>query len=119
MPATKPSLLCQPLPPMRLAGATRQSVPVTPGLAPFRRGLFCLAALALPALGITLADQVHRAGEAGALQAAAAPLAPSSGSAAAPSGLLPRGREGATPTPLPPAALVLRASLPSDPSSPR
>ena len=119
MPETKPSLLCQPLPPMRLAGATRQAFPATPGLAPFRRGLFCLAALALPALGITLADQVHRAGEAGALQAAAAPLAPSSGSAAAPSGLLRLGHDAAMAPALPPAGLVLRASLPFDPSSPR
>lgn len=49
-----------------------------------------LAALALPALGIAVADTVHRAGEPGTMQAAA--LADPSGGAAAPSDLSRRTR---------------------------
>ncbi|WP_092037823.1 hypothetical protein [Methylobacterium pseudosasicola] len=50
-------------------------------MARLKRILCVLAALALPALGITVADTVHRAGETKALQAAA-PAIPSGGAAA-------------------------------------
>ncbi|MEA1831044.1 hypothetical protein U8607_03025 [Methylobacterium durans] len=68
------------LPPLRLALATRPRIAPVFALAPVRRGLFCLAALALPVLGIGLADQVHRANRSGTPQAAA-PLTPSRGAA--------------------------------------
>lgn len=117
MTETKLSLLSPTLPPMRLADATRK-VSARCGLAPLRRGLFCLAALALLALGMTLADKVHRAGPAGAMQAAAGSLVPSGGSAAAHLGVV-RPARGAGAAAIPPDGLILRASLPTDPSSPR
>ncbi|KAB1075535.1 hypothetical protein [Methylobacterium planeticum] len=117
MPETKLNLFAPSLPPMRLVDPPRQ-VSTTSGLAPLRRGLFCLAALALPVLGMTLADKVHRAGPAGAMQAAAGSLVPSGGSAAAHPTVTRLAREAGS-TALPPAGLILRASLPTDPSSPR
>lgn len=73
------------LPPitLRTPAASRSTPAFT--LAPLRRGLFCLAALALPVLGTGLADQVHRAARPGTQQAAA-PLTPARGAAAPDSG---------------------------------
>ncbi|AWN40914.1 hypothetical protein [Methylobacterium durans] len=69
------------LPPLHPPAATRSRIAPVFALAPVRRGLFCLVALALPVLGIGLADQVHRANRSGTPQAAA-PLTPSRGAAA-------------------------------------
>ncbi|WP_336485871.1 hypothetical protein [Methylobacterium nigriterrae] len=80
---------CPPLPPLRLASTRIPALPRGPGLAPFRRGLYGLVALALPVLGTAFADQVHRAGIPGAPQAAA-PRVPPIEAAAAPRGPGPR-----------------------------
>lgn len=56
------------------------------------RLVWLVAALSLPALGLTVADLVHRGGEPGATQAAA-PTTPSGG-AAAPTGAIPAFRVG-------------------------
>ncbi|WP_132252452.1 hypothetical protein [Methylobacterium segetis] len=77
-------------PPIILAAPSRSPLAPVFGLAPLRRGLFCLAALALPVLGIGLADQVHRAGRSGTMQTAAPPT-PSRGAAAPSRGLRPGG----------------------------
>ncbi|MCJ2142463.1 hypothetical protein [Methylobacterium sp. E-066] len=75
-------LVVEALPPLTLPTTapcrTRQTNPM-----PRLKRLLCvLAALALPALGITVADTVHRAGETRASQAAA-PAIPPDGAAAA------------------------------------
>ncbi|GEP02770.1 hypothetical protein [Methylobacterium oxalidis] len=69
------------LPPIMLRTAAAPRPAPAFALAPLRRSLFCLAALALPVLGTGLADQVHRAARPGTQQAAA-PLTPSRGAAA-------------------------------------
>lgn len=80
------ALRCPPLPPLRLCEPARDTDPRRAAAFPMlRRGCVALLALALPALGVSLADPVHRARSPQATQAAAAPNPPNAGAAAAPS----------------------------------
>ncbi|MCJ2088115.1 hypothetical protein MKK88_19315 [Methylobacterium sp. E-005] len=77
-------LVAQALPPIRLADVSVCRLGHDKSMLRLRRLICVVAALALPALGIAVADTVHRAGGTGASQAAA-PVNPSDG-AAVPSG---------------------------------
>jgi len=86
MSAKMRRLVAEALPPLTLSETTRHRSRPTDPMPRLRRIACLLTALALPALGIAVADTVHRVGETKASQAAA-PVVPSDG-AAAPSGLV-------------------------------
>ena len=73
-------LVAPSLPP--LAATAHRAARLTLDLSRLRRLAACLVALALPVIGITAADTVHRVGTPEAMQAAA-PRSPSAGAAAA------------------------------------
>ncbi|MCJ2049770.1 hypothetical protein [Methylobacterium sp. J-070] len=77
-------LVADALPPLTLAAPCPRRIARGQAMPRLGRILCVAAALALPALGIAVADTVHRVGASGAPQAAA-PVVPSDG-AAAPSG---------------------------------
>ena len=77
-------LVAQALPPIRLTDVSVCRLGHDQAMPRLRRLVCVAAALALPALGITVADTVHRAGGTRASQTAA-PVIPSDG-AAVPSG---------------------------------
>ena len=73
-------LVAQPLPPIRLAAVSARRAGHDQAMLRLRRLVCVAAALALPALGIAVADTVHRAGGTRASQTAA-PVIPSDGAA--------------------------------------
>ena len=77
-------LVAQALPPIRLAAVSARRAGHDQAMLRLRRLICVAAALVLPALGIAVADTVHRIGDTKASQAAA-PVIPSDG-AAVPSG---------------------------------
>ncbi|WP_267359665.1 MULTISPECIES: hypothetical protein [unclassified Methylobacterium] len=79
-------LIAQALPPIRLAAVSARRAGHDQVMLRLRRLICVAAALALPALGITVADTVHRAGGTRASQTAA-PVNPSDGTAV-PSGVV-------------------------------
>ncbi|MCJ2137795.1 hypothetical protein MKK69_27760 [Methylobacterium sp. J-026] len=74
-------LVPQALPPLTIPPAAARRIRQGDPMPRLGRILCVLAALALPAFGIAVADMVHRAGEPRASQAAA-PVIPSDGAAA-------------------------------------
>lgn len=86
MSETRRILIAEPLPPLVLPTGSRSLARRPDPLPRLARLLWLAAAFSLPVLGLTVADLVHRVGEAGAMQAAA-PSIPSAG-AAVPSGVI-------------------------------
>ena len=87
-------LITETLPPLTLPRTAPCRIRPSNPMPRLRRIACLLAALALPALGITVADTVHRVGEAKATQAAV-PVSASDG-AAAPRGAVPAMPNGKT-----------------------
>ena len=81
-------LVAPALPPIRLAAVSASRAGHDQAMLRLRRLVCVAAALALPALGIAVADTVHRAGGTRASQTAAPVVNPSDG-AAVPSGATP------------------------------
>ena len=82
-------LVAQPLPPIRLAAVSACRAGHDQAMLRLRRLVCVAAALALPALGIAVADTVHRAGGTRASQTAA-PVIPSDGAAVPTGAVMPK-----------------------------
>lgn len=82
MTEARTALVCPSLPPLRLDRPPSPHAVGSSGLVTLSRGLLVMAALALPALGLRLADH-GRSPDPRTTQAAAAPISPPAWTAAA------------------------------------